>query len=588
MFLITTADQNFWKTDETILFLGEWCKIYDRKPIWSELRYTVLPYHWDDRKKMYQDYLYLDQVYEKYLPLLSEKLNEIHDVNYSSKYWRIVAGQWLYQFIEIVFDRYLSIKNATQTDCISDTWICPHDSTLWIPTDIPDFIQYYCSDEYNYYIYSRIIQTLGELPFTIVESKSKPADIINPAKPQESAVIHNIRKLYNYCSKYLPSRINQVVFVETYLDPRDNIQLQLSLGQIPFFEFPHANLECDQTNLIIRKKMVFFSTGSTEFESILDWLIAEQIPRVYVEGYSDLHKRALDSFPEHPKVIFTANAYNGQTLFQLWAAYQVEHGAKLIGMQHGGHYGSGLWSASESHQIRICDRFYTWGWKSRNAPNIRPLSTGKFDRVKKNVSPDPNGTILMVSGSLPRYSYWMYSLPVGPQMLNYINDQYRFIQSASVGVFEGLLLRLYPVDFGWNEASRYRDKFPTLKQYMGEKTIYQQLNESRLFIGTFNTTTYLETFAANFPTVLFWDPKYWELRPSAQPFFDELRTVGILHDTPESAAKKVNEIFTDPLSWWNQDDVQKVLKKFSHQFLRTSPDWRVEWKREFLQILNES
>jgi putative transferase (TIGR04331 family) len=58
MFLITTADQRFWKKDEEILFLGEWCKIYDQRHIWSELNYKVLPYHWDDREKLYQDYIY--------------------------------------------------------------------------------------------------------------------------------------------------------------------------------------------------------------------------------------------------------------------------------------------------------------------------------------------------------------------------------------------------------------------------------------------------------------------------------------------------------------------------------------------------
>ena len=50
MFLVLTADQRFWKTDEKILFLGEWCRLYRHKPIWSGLDAEVLPYHWDDRE----------------------------------------------------------------------------------------------------------------------------------------------------------------------------------------------------------------------------------------------------------------------------------------------------------------------------------------------------------------------------------------------------------------------------------------------------------------------------------------------------------------------------------------------------------
>ena len=63
MFLITTADKRFWKTGEPVLFLGEWCKLFPERHIWEKLDYEVLPYHWDDRKRLYEDYLSLNDVY---------------------------------------------------------------------------------------------------------------------------------------------------------------------------------------------------------------------------------------------------------------------------------------------------------------------------------------------------------------------------------------------------------------------------------------------------------------------------------------------------------------------------------------------
>lgn len=585
MFLITTADQRFWKKDENILFIGEWCKIYDQRHIWSELNYKVLPYHWDDREKLYLDYLYLDTIYEKYLALLTNKLNNLHEVDYSLRYWRIVVGLWLYYFIEILFDRYLSIKSASNSGLVSDTWICPQSIERWAPNDFATFEQWVvCSDEYNNYLYSRMIQTLGEMPFSVLDIKTFPTSD-NLPKTKESHFNLIIKDLFGIFEKYSSSQWNQVVFICTYLDIWDRTKLQLSLNQMPYFEPQHFVPESVPVKQPMRKKLIF-KEGKNEFESILDWIIAEQIPKVYVEGYADLHKKSLDLFPKRPKVIFTVNAYYGNTLFQLWSAYQVEKGTKLIGSQHGGHYGSGLWSASESHQIRICDRFYTWGWETNETHKVRPLATGKFNGVK-GLTPNPKGTILMVEATSPRYSYWMYSNTIGPQMLDYINDQYRFVQSVSAEVHENLLLRLNPIDYGWNEASRWRDNCPTLKQYQGEKSIYQQLKTSRLFIGTYNGTTYLETFSANYPTVLFWNPKHWELRPSAKPFFDELRRVGILHDTPESAAKKVNEIFKDPQLWWHQKEIQETLNDFNYHFLRTSDDWLREWKHEFQAIIAE-
>jgi len=127
-------------------------------------------------------------------------------------------------------------------------------------------------------------------------------------------------------------------------------------------------------------------------------------------------------------------------------------------------------------------------------------------------------------------------------------------------------------------------ELPEIECYQGSKSMLDQLKESRLFIGTYNATTYLETFAANFPTVMFWNPDHWELNSSAQPYFDELRRVGIFHDTPESAAAKVNEIVRDPASWWNQPEIQRAKDEFCFQFARTSDSWLDEWKEELLNL----
>ena len=68
-FLITTADERSWRTDRPVLFLGEWCKLYDRRHVWSNLDAKVVPYHWDDRAQFYRDCLYLNDLYEKELEL---------------------------------------------------------------------------------------------------------------------------------------------------------------------------------------------------------------------------------------------------------------------------------------------------------------------------------------------------------------------------------------------------------------------------------------------------------------------------------------------------------------------------------------
>ena len=91
MFLATTADQRFWKTNETILFLGEWCRLYEKKTVWSQLGHEVLPHHWNNQSKLKRDAEYLENLYQKTLTSLVPQLNQLHDVNYSDKYSFIIA-----------------------------------------------------------------------------------------------------------------------------------------------------------------------------------------------------------------------------------------------------------------------------------------------------------------------------------------------------------------------------------------------------------------------------------------------------------------------------------------------------------------
>ena len=83
--LITTADEQVWPAEEhePVLFLGEWCKRYSRKEQWKKLDSEILPYHWDNRNLLYEDYKYLQEFYEELLIELSQKLNQIHETDHN-------------------------------------------------------------------------------------------------------------------------------------------------------------------------------------------------------------------------------------------------------------------------------------------------------------------------------------------------------------------------------------------------------------------------------------------------------------------------------------------------------------------------
>ena len=145
-FLITTADERTWPKDRPVLFLGEWCKLYARRHIWSRMDAEVVPYHWDDRNKFYRDHCYLRDLHERMLAEVANRLNEIHEAKHSLRYWRILIGPWLGFFIQMLFDRWEMIHEAVETHQISATRIADNGLDRQVPNDMVDFQRHYLAD----------------------------------------------------------------------------------------------------------------------------------------------------------------------------------------------------------------------------------------------------------------------------------------------------------------------------------------------------------------------------------------------------------------------------------------------------------
>ena len=589
MFLITTAEQSYWKTDEPVLFLGDWCKLFADRDIWKNSPHEVLLYHWDDRNKLYNDYISLDGLYERVLPELAIQLNDIHHVDHSKRYWRIVIGPWLYWFIQILYDRYQSIQSAAESGKVTNTFITDGDDERWLPQTFPGLIKHATeSDGYNHFLYSNIIKFIDKIPYEIVSGKEiTDSERIPYLKRNIFSLKETIKKIIEFYEKNLPASLNRVVFVSSYLSKVDLIKLQLSLGQLPCPVSPVV-IEPESKINTDARKMLGLKSPVSDFEKILDGMMRKQIPLIYLESYQQMNERALKAYPRKPTVIFTENACYANEAFKFWAGYNVDCGSKLIGIQHGGHYGTGRWSSMEKHETVINDSYFTWGWKSGNCRRIKPVAAAQLNSSKRQRHlAKKNGRILMVLTTVPRYSHQMYSIPVAASsMLSYFDDQYRFVRALSKSNQRKLLVRLYHADYGWQQMARWHSELPQIECYLGDKSMLQQMNESSLFICTYNATTFLETFVADFPTIIFWNPDHWEIRQTAQPYFDELQQVGILHYTPESAASLANAISSDPIHWWKQPGVQKAKDDFCEQFAKTSDAWLDEWKAELAGSLS--
>jgi putative transferase (TIGR04331 family) len=96
----------------------------------------------------------------------------------------------------------------------------------------------------------------------------------------------------------------------------------------------------------------------------------------------------------------------------------------------------------------------------------------------------------------------------------------------------------------------------------------------------------LESLSANIPTIIYWNPRYWELRSSAIEDFLLLERAGIFHVSPESAAKKINEVWDDVDVWWKSEDVQSARQYICNKYAKKNPNLLTDLKRLFLTEIN--
>jgi len=578
--LITTANEYTWPKDknEHILFLGEWCKRHDRKFVWGDLNTIVAPYHWDNREKLYNDYLYLQEVYESQLKKLSVKLNHIHGVNYSVRYWRILIGPWLGTFIQIVFDRWYMLKQVIENSKVKKCRIIDRDDKIIILNDMSDYSNLYLEDKWNEAIYGELINRCWDKKIYIEKIDYKQ-DIVD--KNKSTFVKLSLRERFKKIFYKIISSFNKLIqndndffFLFSYLPLKIDLFLQLKLGQIPKIWRPFG-IPKFKPNVSQRNWSVNSNVEIDPFIKLIGDMIPDHIPTAYLEGYNSLTDITYKlPWPKNPRAIFTSVSFATDDVFKTWTAGKIESGSRLVVGQHGGNFGTSKFSFYEDHQLMISDIFLSWGWNKSKYNNISPI--GNFKASADSVSYNPNGKALLVEMFISRYSYYLCSLPVAGQWLNYFEEQCRFIRALPLSIQKQISVRLFRhAKQRRNHASEeacWKDQKFEVNYELGDKPIKELVRGSRLYISTYNATTFLESLTWNIPSIIFWNPEYNELCDDAIPYFELLESVGIFHKTPESAANQMIKVWDDVLRWWNSKEVQNARKEFCKYWSYTGVD----------------
>lgn len=575
--LVTTRDQKYWPKEGDNILMGPWC--LPKEALFDENNlHTILLTPFDDEqleKATEEVYIY----YEDVLEVLSSALNKVHGVVYSKRYWRILLGPYLFYFTNAVYDRYMRLAMAIKLHPNIKLPILAEESFTENKV-VSDFIDKYAKDPvYGFQLITLILkyQNCQDVKFyqiTDACERENPSDI--PIKSEHSFFSRMKRSIYRKLNN-IASQQSEILLYKIY-------HPEMLLAKLMFYskgKISHIN-KCE-VPIVTHKKSSDFREDlrsailvtqrcPDEFSNILQHIVVDELPIAFLEGYKNLKEKSARYFKKYvPKKIGSSIGWYCDEYFSTWVAQKSENGVQLIGAQHGGNYGVLKSHFSTDHEIKITDNYCTWGWdnslsKCRAAEFI--LTHNKSETVAKE-------GVLFVS-TAPALNFIALPIPF-EHSREYLKIQKVFFSHCDDKFLPFIKYRPYLDDSVWDAKENLKKAFPLLNFDDTARPFMDSLNDCKLFVCDHLSTTYLQALSLNKPTVLFWDPKKTVLNDHAKPWFDELRRVKILHASPESSAKWMQEVYDKLDDWWLSDDCQSVVKKFCNQYAKTSHNPVRDW-----------
>lgn len=561
-------------------YLGGWCgsdHIDDSK--------YFINYHWDDREKYYTDYIIIEKIYEDQLIILSQALSFTNTDNISKESWRIIIGPWLFYFILVAYDRWSMLKIAQDNHSIDYIFGSIAFERI-IPKSHQDFDNLITNDELNQQIYDDLANILG-IPVLAPRHRENVSSKSKKSIPNKFLIL--LGSIKGRAIEFLKDIINRFsiifigtgsFFISTRIPPLELLKVQNKLGASPslYIVQNKDNNVSSEINLKVREALfqniLQFSEPSTDFDKILANLIHLYIPISYLEGYSELKNRGRSIFPKNTKSIIDGSAWNSNDCFKIYLASKIETGTRLHLLQHGGSYGIAKWNWTENHQLKISNAFYSWGWTGgEKKHNVVPAYIQNITNIKINDSPNKNGILIVVT-TVPKFCIYGSAFPVGyDQWLNGFNDLLALVNLLKDELVSLVTFRPSLSDFGLNQKNRILKEFPNIKIDDGSQKIYKVLGSYKLIIATSNTTSFLETFALNIPTIMFWDESYWEVNKESEDLFSRLKDLNLFFNCSKELSIFINKNYDSIDDWWSSHKIQDIRRELCSKYANTSNDF---------------
>lgn len=493
---------------------------------------------WEISEKAWDRYL-------QYMEDLSVILNSFHGTNHSVRYWKLTAGKWVQYFLGTLFTNY---ELAKSDDAIDESFFAVHNFSHG-----ENFRDISFGDEMFLIIRQYITYYRNQY-----DKEMKKEDI------SESTEIKSERCL-QAGDIGITDDFQYLMLMENWYEIKKEVGEDNVLESIPNeeFSFPY------KYDIELRKHL-FTDSYRDEFDFVFGYFVAWNLPYFYLESYRSVCE-CVDTYKPSKrfKRIFVADPTDYRSVVQdFFLADQFQkYGTEIVCVQHGGGYGMSP-ATTYFYDKEISDYFLTYGWGGESYFHVPNILLLRNPQVAYRENSRSVKRVLLISTLEMEHRV----RPIGfSSSVGYRDDIFAFLS---------IMLKCSRIPLEWRTFAVRLSVAEDMKQQVllrlgGLRTCLdvdlpgsamQRIQQARIVVLDHLSTTVLETMGAGIPTVMFWNPLHTPLTHEAEEICNQLRHVGILHDTPEAAAQFVLKIYDSINIWWNSPSVYAVREIFNQHF----------------------
>jgi len=567
------------------LFIDDFCYFDLNENVYSNRPHSKI----EPPDKDGYEYLYI--FHKEILNELHLKLNLLHGVNYSIRFWRILLDPWLSAYIDSTYEKFERI-NKIDFENLNLDFIF-FDNLKNYPTcfDYAESEHQMRGVLYSQYVYQSILSTQYKEQIDIKfqnnfkdTNHNAEIDHIKKNKKLESLQISNKFSIKKNIIKPIIILFDKIlsifffkfkaVFIRVNMAHWTYIWLQLKLLQMPRYFFSELTLvgEKNKFNKTLRDSIQIDLKGISKFEDFIYKDISCKIPICIIEDFSRI-QYSIKKINIVSKNIVFDNILYGDFYIKAWLAFcSLNENITLISHQHGG--SMPLKRNDYNFEAEISDIHATWHIpihkKDKQLPPIKLNS-------KSNINKGEGKFCLLV----PYANQWNakndHSFPIGIAGLDHIDQYYDCFQNLTTDIQKNFSVKP-DNNYGMNEEKIMRELIPTAN-FITDKNLFQSFEFAKIILCTYPETTFIEALATGKATILIFPKNHWEIDPKFQELVNRLEKGKIIFYDGRKAADHVNEIWNNPLAWWDSKETRK-LRELTFKMLGNpnDKDWIKIWK----------